>query len=107
MTFVVTTPSFSGPVELLLQLISSHDVDVLDVPLGPIVDAFVAALRDDMVTIDVEGYEMTLCPTLMPYLAELGSVVQVSFHGDSPDPAWAEGFSSVDYPTAVDAVYRP
>ena len=53
-TFVVTTPSFSGPVELLLQLISSHDVDVLDVPLGPIVDAFVAVLRDEAVTIEVE-----------------------------------------------------
>lgn len=53
-TFVVTTPSFSGPVELLLQLISSHDVDILDVPLAPIVDAFVAVLRDESLTIDVE-----------------------------------------------------
>jgi segregation and condensation protein A len=52
-TFVVTTPSFSGPVELLLQLISTHDMDILDVPLSPIVDAFVAALRDEEVTLDV------------------------------------------------------
>jgi segregation and condensation protein A len=52
-TFVVTTPSFSGPVELLLQLISTHDMDILEVPLAPIVDAFVAALRDDQVTLDV------------------------------------------------------
>ena len=54
MTFVVTTPSFSGPVELLLHLISSHEVDVLDVPLAPIVDAFVVALRNDAATIAVE-----------------------------------------------------
>ena len=54
MTYVVTTPSFSGPVELLLQLISSHDLDVLDVPLAPIVDAFVATLRDESITIEVE-----------------------------------------------------
>ncbi len=54
MTFVVTTPSFSGPVELLLHLISSHEVDVLDVPLAPIVDLFVAALRDDSVEVAVE-----------------------------------------------------
>ncbi len=47
-TFVVTTPSFSGPIELLLQLISSHDVDILDVPLAPLVDAFVATLHDDV-----------------------------------------------------------
>jgi segregation and condensation protein A len=52
-TFVVTTPSFSGPVELLLQLISTHDVDILDVPLAPIVDAFVAVLRDDKIALDV------------------------------------------------------
>ena len=54
MTFVVTTPSFSGPVELLLQLISSHEVDVLDVALAPIVDAFVATLRDDERSIPVD-----------------------------------------------------
>ena len=54
MTFVVTTPSFSGPVELLLQLISSHDVDILDIPLAPIVDEFVAALRSEAPRIEVE-----------------------------------------------------
>jgi segregation and condensation protein A len=52
-TFVVTTPSFSGPVQLLLQLISGHEVDVLDVALAPIVDEFVALLRDESVTVDV------------------------------------------------------
>jgi segregation and condensation protein A len=52
-TFVVMTPSFSGPVQLLLQLISAHEVDVLDVALAPIVDEFVALVRDDTVTIDV------------------------------------------------------
>jgi segregation and condensation protein A len=52
-TFVVTTPSFSGPVQLLLQLISAHEVDVLDVALAPIVDDFVALLRDESVSIDV------------------------------------------------------
>ena len=54
MTYVVTTPSFSGPIELLLQLISSHDVDVLDVALAPIVDAFVATLRDEVVELEVD-----------------------------------------------------
>lgn len=54
MTFVVKTPSFSGPVELLLQQISSHDVDILDIPLAPIVDAFVAVLKDETTEIAVE-----------------------------------------------------
>lgn len=53
MTFVVTTPAFSGPIELLLQLISAHDVDILDVPLSPIVDEFVAVVRSGE-EIDVE-----------------------------------------------------
>lgn len=54
MTFVVTTPSFSGPVELLLQLISSHEVDILDVPLAPLVDTFVAVLRDESATLSMD-----------------------------------------------------
>jgi segregation and condensation protein A len=53
-TFVVTTPSFSGPVELLLQLISSHEVDILDVPLAPLVDAFVAVLKDDSIALEMD-----------------------------------------------------
>ncbi len=54
MTFVVTTPAFSGPVELLVQLISTHEVDVLEVPLASVVDAFVAHLREDADTITLE-----------------------------------------------------
>ena len=41
MTYVVTTPVFSGPIELLLNLVSSHEVDILEVELAPVVDAFV------------------------------------------------------------------
>lgn len=49
--YVVTTEVFEGPVDLLLHLVTSHEVDVLDVPLAQIVDAFVAHLgehRDDL-----------------------------------------------------------
>ncbi len=75
MTFVVTTPSFSGPVELLLQLISTHDMDILDVPLAPIVDAFVGVLRDEKVAVDV---------------AELSEFVLIAVHfarDEEPQPA--------------------
>jgi segregation and condensation protein A len=41
----VDAPVYSGPLEVLFQLVSSHEVDILDVPLAPVVDAFVAALR--------------------------------------------------------------
>ncbi len=49
--YVVATPVFEGPVDLLLHLVTSHEVDVLDVPLAPVVDAFLAELaghRDEM-----------------------------------------------------------
>jgi segregation and condensation protein A len=51
-TYVVTTPSFSGPVELLLQLIGRHEMDVLDVPLGPIVDEFIERLTGGDVNVE-------------------------------------------------------
>jgi segregation and condensation protein A len=53
-TFVVTTPSFSGPMALLLELISRHEMDVRDVPLAPIVDGFVATLRDTAASVEVD-----------------------------------------------------
>lgn len=37
----VTTPVFEGPFDVLLQLITDHKVDVCDVPIAPVVDAFV------------------------------------------------------------------
>lgn len=45
MTLHVDAPAYSGPLDVLFQLVSSHEVDILEVPLAPVVDAFVAALR--------------------------------------------------------------
>jgi segregation and condensation protein A len=42
----ISTPVFEGPIDLLLHLVTSHEVDVLDIPLLPVVDAFVAALHE-------------------------------------------------------------
>lgn len=41
MTYVVTTPVFNGPIELLLNLVSSNELDILELELAPVVDAFV------------------------------------------------------------------
>jgi segregation and condensation protein A len=38
----VSTPAFEGPVDLLLQLVNSHEVELYDIPLAALVDAFVA-----------------------------------------------------------------
>ena len=46
MGYAVATPAFEGPIDLLLHLVTSHEVDVLEVPLAPVVDGFVAALTE-------------------------------------------------------------
>jgi segregation and condensation protein A len=51
-TYSVSTPVFEGPVDLLLHLVSSHEVDVLDIPLLPVVDAFVRVLNQQRDQID-------------------------------------------------------
>jgi segregation and condensation protein A len=43
-TYAVSTPVFEGPIDLLLHLVSSHEVDVLDIPLLPVVDGFLHVL---------------------------------------------------------------
>jgi segregation and condensation protein A len=48
----VSIPVFEGPIELLLHLVSSHELDVLDIPLLPVVDGFVRILSDDRELID-------------------------------------------------------
>jgi segregation and condensation protein A len=52
--YAVATPVFEGPIDLLLHLVSSHEVDVLEIPLAPVIDAFVAVLaeRRDELTMD-------------------------------------------------------
>ena len=42
----VSTPVFDGPIDLLLHLVTGHELDILDVPLAPVVDAFVAVLHE-------------------------------------------------------------
>lgn len=48
----MSTPVFEGPIELLLHLVSSHEVDVLDIPLLPVVDAFVSVLAGQRDVVD-------------------------------------------------------
>ena len=52
MAYAVTTSVYEGPIDLLLHLVSSHEVDVLDVPLLPVVDAFVEILTEERERID-------------------------------------------------------
>jgi segregation and condensation protein A len=44
-TYEVSTPVFSGPLGLLLQLVTSHRVEITELRLTDVVDEFVAYLR--------------------------------------------------------------
>ncbi len=50
--YPVSTPVFEGPIDLLLHLVSSHEVDILDIPLLPVVDGFVRVLTQERDQID-------------------------------------------------------
>lgn len=76
--YVVTTPVFEGPVDLLLHLVGTHEVDVLEIPLAPVVDAFVAELaarRADL-TMDV----------LSEFLLVAAILVELKSQGLLPGP---------------------
>jgi segregation and condensation protein A len=42
----VSTPVFEGPIDLLVHLVNTHEVDILEIPLAPVVDGFVEMLRE-------------------------------------------------------------
>jgi segregation and condensation protein A len=42
----VNTPAFEGPIDLLLHLVNTHQVDLYDIPLATVVDAFVAEVAE-------------------------------------------------------------
>lgn len=53
MSYEVQTPVFAGPFDLLLHLIMREQVDLYEVPLVPIVNAYLAEL-DRMTTVDLD-----------------------------------------------------
>jgi segregation and condensation protein A len=64
----VSTPAFEGPIELLLQLVNSHDVELYDVPLTAVVDAFVA---------EVAGWESVDLQTLSEFLMVAAVLIEL------------------------------
>jgi segregation and condensation protein A len=64
----VSTPAFEGSIELLLQLVNSHQVDLYDIPLASVVDAFVA---------EVAGWESVDLPTLSEFLMIASVLVEL------------------------------
>lgn len=53
MGYEVSTPTFEGPFDLLLHLITKQEVDIYEVSLASIVDAYLAEL-DRMIQVDLD-----------------------------------------------------
>jgi segregation and condensation protein A len=49
---VVSTPVFDGPFEVLLRLVSEHQVDIFDVPIAPLIEAFVAEMKGSQLDLE-------------------------------------------------------
>jgi len=52
-SFEVRLPNFSGPFDLLLSLISKHELEITDVALAVVTDEFLATVRDHEDTWDL------------------------------------------------------
>ena len=65
--YAVATPAFEGPIDLLVHLVSTHEVDVLEVPLAPVVDAFLATLVEhpEQISLDVHSQFLLMASILV------------------------------------------
>ena len=77
MTATVAVPAFEGPIDLLLQLVNTHQVDIYDVPLADVVDAFVA---------EVAGWEAVDLPTVSEFLVVAAVLVEMKSRRLLPGP---------------------
>jgi segregation and condensation protein A len=66
-SYRVETPGFDGPIDVLVHLVNTHELDVLEIPLAPLVDRFVSELVEhpDTWTLDVVSEFLLLAAILL------------------------------------------
>ncbi len=70
--FVVELDRFQGPLDLLLHLIRSQDIDVFDIPIAQITGQFLAALGHlERLELDVAGEFLEMAATLIRIKAQM------------------------------------
>jgi segregation and condensation protein A len=72
-TFQIELERFQGPLDLLLHLIRSQDIDVFDIPIARITEQFLAALSDGLGDMPLEqaGEFLEMAATLVRIKAQL------------------------------------
>jgi segregation and condensation protein A len=71
--FVVDLERFSGPLELLLHLIRSQDIDIFDIPIARITEQFQVVLEQGIEDLDLDraGEFLEMAATLVRIKAQL------------------------------------
>jgi segregation and condensation protein A len=72
-SFVVELDRFQGPLDLLLHLIRSQDIDILDIPVARITGQFLAAIEDglDRMPLERAGEFIEMSATLVRIKAQM------------------------------------
>ena len=71
--FVVDLERFQGPLDLLLHLIRSQDIDIFDIPIAEITAQFVAAIQgvEQKLTLERAGEFLEMAATLVRIKAQM------------------------------------
>jgi segregation and condensation protein A len=83
-------PPFEGPLDLLLHLVHEHQVDIFDIPIARITEAYLAALKTmEELDIDVAGEFLHMAAQLMLVKSKL--LLPRTEVADDADPAEEQG----------------
>ena len=88
--FRVRLPAFSGPLDLLLHLVREKEVDLFDIPIGVIADAFLERVKA-MPALDMEeaGEFLVVAATLLEIKARMLLPRDPDApEGEEDDPRW-------------------
>ncbi|GJM19841.1 MAG: segregation and condensation protein A [Phycisphaeraceae bacterium] len=91
----VELDAFEGPLDLLLYLVRKHEVDIHDIPVGPITDQYLDHLEHvDRIDVDLAGEFLVMAATLMEiksrWLDRQNDPDRADFPDDEPEPTDAE-----------------
>jgi segregation and condensation protein A len=71
-SFLVEIDRFQGPLDLLLHLIRTQDIDVFDIPIARITDQFLQAIKGlDVTDLDSAGEFLEMAATLIHIKAQM------------------------------------
>ncbi|MBT4188543.1 MAG: segregation/condensation protein A, partial [Gemmatimonadales bacterium] len=70
--FLVEFDRFQGPLDLLLHLIRSQDIDIFDIPISTITKQFLRAIKDlEVSDLDGAGEFLEMAATLIRIKAQM------------------------------------